>query len=429
MTQALRAAVALSLAVALVGSGGADAGSSTAPDLDQGRSTVERLGNAEVIATEQDPTDGGSSGDIAIRGERAVASWDVDEGTRYAWRTRRGWSGPKRVSDAWQGPVAVGPRGTMLVTWQAPRNAVSNGFGHLYARVRTSEGWSATQRLGGSSNGPVKLAIDASGAMTVAWSPNRNGVSVISRLADDGWGEATALRGGLYVNALDLASNRQGDAAVAWVGAAGIRSATRMNGLEWTIGPDLAADAFWPGTIELSLDEAGRMIALWGASTEEDSLRRRYLGWSTKPPGGDWSQARYLDARNRAEVYGTRQLALDVNTSGDAVAGWATEELRDYTSWVARFDVDAGTWTPPVDLERPDVSEALLRDSGTALVGLAESWERPRRFWWTQVPGESWQRRSMDVPRRSTTTLGIGGGSAAALIMGRVVAARFLDVP
>lgn len=423
-------AVALVIGLALAGCSGLDVSRPASPgDAAQSRSAVEGIDGVEVIATEQHPTDGGSFGDIAVRGDRAVASWDVDEGTRYAWRTLRGWSEPRLVPDVWQGPVAIGPHRTALVTWQGPRNSVSNGAGHLYARVRTAEGWSPTRRLGGSSNGPVKVEIHDSGAMTVAWSPDRTGISVVSRSTDGTWGEATHLRGGRYVDAIDLATDRDGNAAVAWVGGLGIRTATRGGDQGWTDGPSLDTGAFYPADVEITLDDAGRMIALWGASPEEDSARRKYLGWSVKPDRGVWSPVGYLDLRPRATVLGTDHLALDVNRTGDALAAWSTEEFRDYSSFVARFDVDDGAWTRPVDLGRPGVSEALLHDSGAALVGMGESWAEPRWFWWVQSPGEPWQRRRMDLTWRSTVALGVAEQEAAALIMSRTVAARFLDVP
>jgi hypothetical protein len=356
--------------------------------------------------------------------QRAAAVWNVAEGARFGFRRVDGqWVVHPLIHDAWAGAVAVGRRGTALVAWRAPRNAVSDGGGSLFERHRVDGVWSRPTRLG-SGGGEVAAVIDRWGASTVASGSGR-GLAVVSRTARGSWGEVTRF-GGSYVDAFDLEANHRGDLVLAWEVGPVVRTAFRTRGGDWTLGPTLRNGVAYPVELEASLDRSGRALVMWGVDPDMEGLEKKYLSWATAAPDGAFTSTTFLDERTKPEVWGVQDIGLSVNRKGEGLAVWSTDEETGYTSHVARFD---GTgWTEVADLGAPGASGALLTGSGTAVAALGTR-AGSRQFWWYQHPGEQWQRRKVEVGRPSSTSLDGAGRAMALLGVSDRVTARFLRVP
>lgn len=376
----------------------------------------------ELVARGQRPGDGSFPGEVAALRRWAVASWEVDEGLRFAQRSgSRRWVVQPLIPDAWSSAVAVGPRGTALVTWLAPRNAVSNGRGSLFVRHRVDGKWSPPARLG--TAGLVDAVIDRRGAMTVVQAPDRE-VTVVSRPVRGSWGEVTRFPANSYVQNLDLTTNNRGDLLLGWEAGGGVRTAFRPRGGEWTLGPILRSAIAYVVDLEVSLDDEGRALVMWGLDPEWEELERKYLAWAASGPDGTWTRTSYLDERVKPAVWGVGDIALSVNRSGDVLAAWSSDENDGYTSHAARLDVETG-WTAVDNLGTFGVSEALLTDSGAAVVAFATT-AGSQQFWWYQHPGGAWQREKMQVG--GSTSFHGSDQQMAMLDVSSEVVTRFLVV-
>ncbi|WP_322938016.1 hypothetical protein [Nocardioides bizhenqiangii] len=375
-------------------------GSSDREDLPQSSSApadspAPEWGPPESVARGQRGSDGFFAGRVAVLGDWAVASWEVSEGVRFGVRPgREPWDLEPVVPDAWPNAVAVGPDGTALVTWLAPRNASSDGRGSLFEQHLVDGRWSSPTRLGHGGSGPVEATIDRWGTMTVAWAPDRV-VRVVSRAAGGSWGEVTRIRARTYVQNFDLAANQRGDVVLAWE-AGGVTTAFRARDGEWTVGERLRSKLFYVLDLAVSLDEEGRALVMWGLDPDWEELEQKYLAWAVSGPDGTtWTSTSYLDERAKPSIWGVEGIALAVNSSGDVLAAWSTVENNGYAGHAARFDVDTG-WTTVDELGLYGTGEALLTDAGVAVV----AFETPfgsRQSWWYQHPGGEWERQRMRV--------------------------------
>ena len=292
---------------------------------------------------------------------------------------------------------------------------------------RTKDGWSRPRRLGPAGGSPIEQTIDREGTMTVAWAPGRR-VAVVSRPAGGDWGEATELPGGFGGQTMDLATNNRGDLALAWEAAEGIRTALRTGDEKWVLGPELDDDLSYMTDVEITLDEARRMIVMWGRDTEWGLYERRFLAWAVRAEDGSWSRTRHLDSRENRSVVGIDGLALTVDRDGDALAAWSTEERNRSRSRSARFDVDSGQWDEPVTLGRAGVDDVVVADAGAAFAGLGYFDGQRSATWWLQRAGEAWQSDQIDISRSSTLNLGTGRTRVALLTVSDTVEVRFLDL-
>lgn len=379
-------------------------------------------GPPELVARGQHPGDGFFAGEVAVLGQWAVASWEVDEGFRFALRPGRGqWVVQPLIPDAWPSAVAVGPQGTALVTWLGPRNAVSNGRGSLFERHRVDGRWSPPARLGNA--GLVDAVIDRWGAMTVARASDRE-VTVVSRPARRSWGEVARFPANSYVQNLVLTANNRGDLLLGWEVGGGVRTAFRARGGEWTLGPILRSAIAYVVDLEVSLDDEGRALVMWGLDPEWEELEKKYLAWAASGPDGTWTRTSYLDERAKPAVWGVGDIALSVNSSGHVLAAWSSDENNGYTSHAARFDVETG-WASIDDLGTFGASEALLTDSGAAVVAFAPT-GGSQQSWWYQHPGGEWQRGKVQV--EGPTSFHGSDQQMAMLDVSSEVVTRFLVV-
>ena len=452
------AAMALLLAVAACSSGQADqppAGADATPTESSGSSPTDspttsespgtsaevvppanaappQVGPEEVVAGRQSAVDGGSSSLVAIWGGWALGSWETADGVRYALREPgKGWSVQESVGNAWMGDIALGKAGTALMTWKAPRNAVSDGLGSWVERHRERGRWSEPGLLVKGTTGGTDVVVDRFGSMTAAWADGR-GVHAMTRPPGGTWGKPTHFSSGRYAEEVELTANRHGDLLLAWPqGYRQLRTAFRPASGKWA--PEAALSgrfAFYP--FDIALNDRGQALVMWGLDSDELCCYvRRYLAWASRDVDGTWSKTQDLDTRSTASVGGVNEIDVSVNNRGQALAVWDMWG-RD-ASRVARLDWESG-WSAPESLRPGGATHALLTETGDAMVALAADRPLRQNFWWHQSPDGTWERHGLALAKGSGLSgpglsLDSAGRAMVAFAHRGDVAARYLRIP
>ena len=321
----------------------------------------------------------------------------------WAFDVRDGAWHPGQAIEASDGAVqcaevALDAGGSATVVWRQ-----ASGDDHkIWANRRTrAEAWGAPVALSptGHDVGCPQLAVDGMGAVTAVWVQDPGNLSdVWTRrfTPTEGWSEARMIAGGPgEVRSPDVATTASGDAMVVWSEVDGRKHETRASyraagtwGAPFIVGVDqdgadddyqprviAASDAFvvmwtqsmatqhpslwsrrfdgewgpathvadgWAQAIDLGVDAAGRVTAVWtrpGEVADTRTARLAEAGWST-PVAVDTTDG--LAAWTRVAVA----------PSGHAVAVWvqnAGGASDKPTIWARRFDPDLA-WQAPVQL-------------------------------------------------------------------------------
>ncbi len=287
----------------------------------------------------------------------------------------------------------------------------------MLVATREDDAWQAPHELGEGAIGDV--AIDNSGAVTVAWATSDRVVTVARRVGGQWENPQVLSRDG---ESPEVAVNRHGDLALVWTTWEGVGVALRPHDTgRWT--PPSSIHGPWhPEDAKVAIDDLGRALAMWPRSEEEESFARRHLAWARTTNDGTWTSAQYLDVHARADLIGD-MLGLSMNPEGQAVAAWSSD---DAGFRVARFSFTGG-WTAPQ--KRAIYSyepTALMTPSGSAIVMMNFS-EFPH--WVYRKPASSWTVGGRVTSRDPLDSYGQGQQMSVLYQVGDTLTARFINVP
>lgn len=389
-------------------------------------------GQAEDLGVEvDDPYDDGRAPAIVrVRGNgTAVATWIARDGGRVT-AARRGaggrWTKPRPLSAALSSratyDLAVARGRLASVVWER-RVGSTWRIEETHLRKGT---WTDPVRVGRGRM--PETGVDGTGATTVAWKDH--GVQVAGRPQGGSWGKPRQVAaGGVGYLGLELATNPDGDVALAWVASYDkVRATVRPRGRRSWKPPVTLGKGSDVTSLRLAMGTGGRALVLWtvtGVWSEQQHDYQNYVAWTRSDPQGRWSQTRKV-TRRLGEDGGSVDLSM--NGRGFALATWIQIYRSDARAflWAARFRPD-GTWTAPVRVSNAPVSwdepRAWLDRDGTARVLM----DRSRVWQFSQRAGTGWKGRKLTRGRLLDAH---GAGTRWVMVYHRrTLWSRALDVP
>lgn len=304
-----------------------------------------------------------------------------------------GWTAPQALSaalpEAARYDLAVGSTGLASVVWERRTGSTWRiEESHLSGGL-----WSATQRV--ATGRDPHVVVDASGVATVAWS-NR-GLRVARRSAGGSWSAARRI-GDRTPWLVDLASNAQGDVAVAWSDRShSVKAAVRPVGRKEFRRTQTLGKGPSVTSLRAAVDRRGRAVALWsvtGIWNESRHDYENYVAWARSSAEGQWSASRVL-TRHLGEDGGAVDLSL--NRRGAGVATWVQTYRSDSPTylWAARLGRN-GRWNKPARVSTKPVAWGEIHawlDSGGTAHALAARAGSIREY--SQRPGGGWTGTSV----------------------------------
>ncbi|MEO6512467.1 MAG: hypothetical protein ABIO16_15825 [Nocardioides sp.] len=296
------------------------------------------------------------------------------------------WRAPVTVAHAPAGghvtlsDLAVGTSGDAVTAWVATRPgayqvrvATRSAHGE-WSRSRAVSGWFRWSASGPTSyGGRPSVAVDARGAVTVAWSQASGGtvrVRTVSRPAARTWGRARWLSppGKLAVDPEVVGSTAA--TVVTWLqgrpfGDPQVRVSYRARSGPWSDAGRLDRGPWVPvGTTVGVVDHAGVATLAWDESSTHRNVGGR-VQVATYLPGSGWSETTLFRRTNHAH-----QPQLAVTADGTVTAAWA-----DYKQVLVARRPPGGAWTPPERVFTvgstaiPDLVGVGVTATGTTYVG------------------------------------------------------------
>lgn len=275
----------------------------------------------------------------------AAAVWYQLDGSRFGVFANRhlagaGWGAAERLSsasvDAGLPRVAIDPSGSGVAVWLQTGGTATEVWA---SRLVAGGGWSAPERVGSASGGPVQpqTAVDGGGNAVAVWKSfdgSRWTVRASRYQAGAGWGAAQALADGDVLDAHpQVASDASGAAVAVWEQSDGARY--RIWSRRWADGAweaaevvDAAAagDAVFPS---VAMDGSGNAIAAW----RQYDAGRWSVSASRYVPAVGWSAARAIEPEQAGDA--VPQVAA--GAGGAAVAVWHRFDGTRNTIRAARY--------------------------------------------------------------------------------------------
>jgi len=216
--------------------------------------------------------------------------------------------------------LAAGADGDVVIAWRDAGYFCSGtcSYGVAHAVARTPEGaWGAPERISdlAANTGKVRVAVDAGGDATVAWT-YENPTDTSLHYADRGRDDATWTAG-----ALDLP------------GYAGLKPSV-------------------PG-FELDVNDAGDAVAAWTIDQNGGGQAFAHAMASVRPAGGAWELETLEHSATRDPVLRNATAAVDAD--GNVLAGWQANGSSP-SSYAAR--------TAIFDAAGPRITAATVPDGG-----------------------------------------------------------------
>lgn len=367
---------------------------------------------------------------VRVRGNgTAVAAW-VARGDGRVTAARRGAGG------RWTTPR---PLSAVLSSGASYDLAVARGrLASVVWERKVGSTWriEETHLEGGTWTDPVRVGrgrmpetvVDGTGATTAAW--RDHGVQVAGRARDGSWGKTRQVAaGGVSYMGLELATNPDGDVALAWVSSYDkVRATVRPHGRRSWKPPVTLGKGPGVTSMRLAMGAGGRALVLWtvtGVWSEQQHDYQNYVASARSDRHGQWSPTRKV-TRRLGEDGGSVDLSM--NGRGFALATWIQIYRSDARAflWAARFRPD-GTWTAPVRVSKAPVSweepRAWLDRDGKAFVLV----DRSRIWQFSQQAGAGWKGRKLTRGRLLDVH---GAGSRLVMVHHRkTLWFRALDVP
>jgi hypothetical protein len=286
------------------------------------------------------------------------------------------WTPPAELSapgqTAYEQHVAIDPQGDAVVVWQRWNGTVSV----IQAATRPAGGaWSAPVDLSelAFSGQLPRVAIDAEGEAVATWeaSSSVNAVQVATLAPGGGWSAPVTLsEPGRNSSDPVVAIDPAGDAIVVWSGANGAgtgiaQEATRPAGGTWTAPVKLSAEGQNAELPTVAIAPGGAAVVAWSRSNGTNFIVQA----SGRAPGGAWTAP--LSLSKPGGGAGSSSVAID--PAGDAVVAWRRWNGSFEQIQAVRRTGEAGPWSTPVDLTRPEETAygtvAMLDAAGDATVG------------------------------------------------------------
>lgn len=352
-----------------------------------------------------DPTRGSQLNDLAVNGTgQGLAAWDQfsysgggSASIGVAERSGRKWSTPFTISGTTgfsiAPRVAVGPDGTMAVSWTyqdpatlpAPQQKVQ-----VALKSGGSPTWITTTLAQGPLGGValtqfVPVGIDANGNITACWSlwnGTRHEVQAAIKQAGGSWSTPVAVApgmDGLYAN---LAVNPRGDAAVVYSMSPNSSYATGT-AAQYVFRSGPTGTWMPPVTISETLPSTVGYVTSPVAVLDANGLATiAYLGYGVEAtrqltPGSWTTPQTILATPNALSSFTSFDLAMDQNGNAIAAASIFDATINvDRASIWATVGAPNGVWTQQQRLTDPSVPVdayaarvAVSPDGNLALAG------------------------------------------------------------
>jgi len=265
--------------------------------------------------------------------------------------------------------VNVDGAGNAVAAWVQ----VLNGVTIVRASRYVSGGaWTAPQTISSpteSVDDGVVLGVDNAGNAVVVWTGTAGGVPTLRAVQ---YGALTSMwsvpvsiaPAGRAPSVVRLAVNRAGTMAfLAYRGFDGVRDLVRVATLDptsgvWAVPDDVSTAAQSVVDLDIAADEQARAVAVWTLVDGTVQTARFDGAWGTPS--------------TRTTGAAARDVAIDSDTAGNAIATWARLDGDRYRVQAATFAVSTSTWAAAVnvsdttgDAVAPRVS---LHEDGSAAI-------------------------------------------------------------
>lgn len=259
--------------------------------------------------------------------------------------------------------------------------------------VAAQRGWTPAEIVSGISTGLGRpaIAVDAAGAVTVAWADGATPTTLIRaarRAPGASWTPAVTLGSSPGGADLAVAASADGGALVVWTAGDGGVYASRLTGSSGTWTPQTVAGPR-PGVFAhapaLAVDGHGNAHALWHLDGVERVETVRYDAASHT-----WGAV--VDLGSGVVP------AVGVDAAGNAVATWSDRSGTLNAIRAARFTATSGVWSPPVPLDANAFVVAV--DLDVAPDGTAAA------LWYAADSPRTWSALSVAVLPSSSSTWG-----------------------
>jgi hypothetical protein len=288
------------------------------------------------------------------------------------------WTAPAELSapghTAFEQHVAIDPAGDAVAVWQRSNGTVSV----VQAATRPAGGaWSAPVDLSDPeiSGQLPRVAIDAAGEAVATWEGSSSvNVTQVATLPPGGTWTASVTLSEAGRNSSDptVAIDPAGDAIVVWAGANGAgtsiaQEAMRPAGGAWTKPVKLSAEGQNAELPVVAIAPSGAAVVAWSRSNGTDFIVQA----TRRASGGIWTMPVNLSKPGG----GASRPSVAIDPAGDALVAWERWNGAEDVLQAARQTGEAGPWSTPVDLSRPEESSydaiAALDAAGNATV----AWE------------------------------------------------------
>jgi hypothetical protein len=285
-----------------------------------------------------------------------IAVWWQSDGLYSAcFNQDLGWKTPQKIvsresqadslSDV---HLAVNAKGDAIVAW------VHTDLGEFIQTVQTarytvSSGWSPPQQLTPLNMVfTLDVALDSSSNAVIAWeglNPTSGRNIVVSHsMSASGWDSPQTFGvDNRFAQYPKIAVDSAGNAFVLWLEGESYPNNVYVNryspGTGWSLPQQIATDVGPAAWTNISFDESGNAMAVWGQSDSSDHSRIyscRYVA------GSGWGSAGIVDSNTLDSI----QPALCVDSSGSFRSVWAQLTGTSSDIYSSRYTVGSG-WDAP----------------------------------------------------------------------------------
>ena len=346
-----------------------DAASSAGNTLSGAGNTPSGAGGADTTAVWVDSSDGNSF--QIWTAERAPGkSWSAATELPFSGGSTDTVDAPGVVEDA---------QGDALAVWSESDRQHSRTW--LLAASRRGGVWSTPIQLSNSvarvlEGASAQLTVDADGDFVVAWSQFLSATGVYAVQADEliggVWqGQQTIESGGDAIGPVALSGNPAGDTTAVWndVQQQSVHAAILRNGGWNAIAAPggYRADSCQAPLPVLAVDAAGQTVAVWVQSDGQVAAR------TIDADGSQGAPAQAVSQLPGGVVGYHPKVAVD--PAGDALVTWSYYDPASSSTFIQAASRPAGgTWSPPVTLSGPDLSDTAMSLAIDAQGNAIEAW-------------------------------------------------------